>query len=64
MEELVREHTVSESGGMGGDATLMLKNFIKNLSALAGGDDSIFIVIDDRVDVWTEETKQPDGKTV
>ena len=42
----------------------MLKNFIKNLSALAGGDDSIFIVIDDRVDVWTEETKQPDGKTV
>ncbi len=61
MEELVREHMVKEAGGIGGDSTLHLKSFVKDLSALAGGDDSIFIVIDDRFDVWTEETKLPDG---
>jgi len=36
----------------GGDATLNMKNFTKSLSNLAGGDDSIFAIIDDRFDVW------------
>ena len=26
---------------------------MKNLEALTGGDDSIFIIVDDRADVWT-----------
>lgn len=42
---------------MGGDSTLKIKHFLKNLSALAGGDDSIFIIFDDRFDVWSEEVK-------
>ena len=38
--------------GQGGDATLNMKNFTKSLGNLAGGDDSIFAIIDDRFDVW------------
>lgn len=34
-----------------------MKSIIKSLSSLAGGDESIFIIIDDRSDVWTEEIK-------
>lgn len=48
---------------LGGDSTLNLKNFLKNLSSLAGGDDSIFVIIDDRFDVWSEEVKDKLGIT-
>ncbi len=42
-----------------------MKSFLKNLKALAGGDDSIFVIIDDRHDVWTEEIKDSrSGKLV
>lgn len=34
-----------------------MKSFLKTLKSLAGGDDSIFVIIDDRYDVWMEETK-------
>lgn len=47
----------------GGDSTLNLKNFLKSLGSLAGGDDSIFVIIDDRYDVWMEETKGEHGET-
>jgi hypothetical protein len=49
---------------MGGDATLNMKNFAKTLSSLAGSDDTIFVIIDDRFDVWTEEAKDESGKTI
>lgn len=28
---------------------------MKNLKALSGGDDSIFVIVDDRSDVWMED---------
>lgn len=31
----------------------------KTLDDLAGGDDKIFVVIDDRDDVWLKDTGQP-----
>jgi len=31
----------------------------KNLDALAGGDDKIYVILDDREDVWLEETGHP-----
>lgn len=40
---------------MGGDSTLNMKNFLKTLKSFAGGDDSIYVIIDDRLDVWMEE---------
>lgn len=48
---------------MGGDSTLNLRNFLKTLKSLAGGDDSIFVIIDDRFDVWLEEIKDETGKS-
>ena len=48
----------------GGDATLNLKNFTKSLSNLAGGDDSIFAIIDDRFDVWLQEIKNTQGQVI
>ena len=42
----------------------------KTLDALAGGDDTIFVILDDRDDVWLTESKHPhhgissDGKPV
>lgn len=46
---------------MGGDITLKMKSILKSLNSLAGGDESIFIIIDDRSDVWTEEVKDEKG---
>lgn len=34
-----------------------MKSFLKNLKDLAGGVDNIFVIIDDRFDVWMEEYK-------
>ena len=34
----------------------------KTLDALAGGDDTIFVIIDDRDDVWMTESKNPYGR--
>ena len=45
----------------GGDSTLNIKNFTKSLKDLAGGDDSIFAIIDDRSDVWMQEVKNNEG---
>jgi|LauGreDrversion4_2_1035121.scaffolds.fasta_scaffold303109_2 hypothetical protein len=52
------------ASGLGGDATLNMKNFLKSLSSLAGDDDTIFAIIDDRSDVWTQEKKNSEGKTI
>jgi hypothetical protein len=41
-----------------------MKNFVKSLSSLSGGDDSIFAIIDDRFDVWMQEVKDSEGKVV
>ncbi len=43
--------------GEGGDSTINMKDFTKSLSNLAGGDDSIFAIIDDRYDVWLQDIK-------
>jgi hypothetical protein len=40
---------------------LNIKNFTKSLKDLAGGDDSIFAIIDDRSDVWMQEVKNNEG---
>jgi hypothetical protein len=37
-----------------------MKNFAKSLNNLAGGDDTIFAIIDDRFDVWMQEVKDPE----
>ncbi len=47
--------------GQGGDSTLNMKNFTKSLKFLAGGDDSIFAIIDDRCDVWLQDIKNRNG---
>lgn len=37
-------------------------NFMrKTLNALAGGDDKIYVILDDREDVWLEEDNRPSG---
>ncbi len=41
-----------------------MKNFVKSLSSLSGGDDTIFAIIDDRVDVWMQEVKDSDGRVI
>ncbi len=51
-EEYLRLTQRKEVEGSGGDITLNIKNFSKSLKDLAGGDDSIFAIIDDRADVW------------
>ena len=48
----------------GGDATLNIKNFSKSLKDLAGGDDSIFAIIDDRSDVWIQDVKNDEGQVI
>jgi hypothetical protein len=53
-----------EQFDFGGDSTLNLKNFTKSLSNLAGGDDSIFAIIDDRFDVWLQEIKNTQGQVI
>ena len=39
-----------------------MKNFIKSLSSLAGEDENIFVIIDDRYDVWMEDVKDSNGQ--
>ena len=56
MQELYYQE-LEANNSLGGDSTLNIKHFMKSLSSLAGGDDSIFLIIDDRFDVWTEEVK-------
>ena len=34
------------------------------MSSLAGGDESIFVIIDDRYDVWMEDSKDSSGKNI
>lgn len=41
----------------GGDATLQMKNVFKTLKALAGDNEKIFVILDDRDDVWKDENK-------
>ncbi len=41
-----------------------MKNFVKSLNKLAGGDDTIFAIIDDRYDVWMTEKKDKDGNVI
>jgi hypothetical protein len=37
-------------------------NFMrKTLNALAGGDDKIYVILDDREDVWLEDDGRPSG---
>lgn len=40
-------------GGAGGDATLGM-NIFKSLKALAGDNDRIFVILDDREDLWQD----------
>lgn len=63
-EEYMRMNQKKELEAGGGDATLNIKNFTKSLKDLAGGDDSVFAIIDDRSDVWQQELKNPDGQVV
>ena len=63
------ERSISNNGAMITQASLeralLRTNYTKKtLDALAGGDDTIFVIIDDRDDVWEVESKterQPDG---
>lgn len=43
------------NGGAGGDATLGM-NIFKSLKALAGDNDRIFVILDDREDLWQNST--------
>ena len=53
------ERAYGAAGGMGGDATLKM-NVFKSLKALAGDNDNIFLILDDRDDLWrSEETGLP-----
>ena len=45
----------SQMFAAGGDSTLKLKNVFKSLKALAGDNDRIFVIMDDRDDVWMNE---------
>lgn len=40
------------NAGAGGDSTIRLRNTFKSLKTLAGDNDSIFVILDDRIDVW------------
>lgn len=40
---------------VGGDDTLKMSSIFKSLKALAGDNDRIFIILDDREDVWVNE---------
>ena len=63
------ERSISNNGAMITQASLeralLRTNYTKKtLDALAGGDDTIFVIIDDRDDVWEVESKterHPDG---
>lgn len=42
---------------MGGDITLKMMNVFKTLKALSGEREDIFVIIDDRDDVWLNQDK-------
>ena len=46
---------------VGGDSTFSLKNCGKSLKTLAGDNDTIFAVLDDRDDFWQDEEGIPDN---
>lgn len=48
------------TGSSGGDSTLKLKNVFKSLKALAGDNDRIFVILDDRDDVWINKNYKDD----
>ena len=47
------ENETSNNAGAGGDATLGM-NIFKSLKALAGDNDRIFVILDDRDDLWQD----------
>jgi hypothetical protein len=49
------EKTEGSMGGAGGDATLGM-NIFKSLKALAGDNDRIFVILDDREDLWQNKS--------
>jgi hypothetical protein len=42
----------------GGDITLKMMNVFKSLKALSGDWEDIFVILDDRHDVWFNERKE------
>jgi hypothetical protein len=44
-------------GGGGGDITLKMMNVFKTLKALSGDREDIFVILDDRYDVWLNAQK-------
>ena len=50
----------AEGGGTssGGDITLKMMNVFKSLKALSGDREDIFVILDDRHDVWFNERKE------
>ena len=44
-----------QNAGMGGDSTFKVKNVFKSLKTLAGDNDTIFAILDDRDDFWFDE---------
>jgi hypothetical protein len=47
------EKAETNMSGAGGDATLGM-NIFKSLKALAGDNDRIFVILDDREDLWQD----------
>ena len=45
---------------MGGDSTLRMSNVYKSLKALAGDNDRIFVILDDRADPWQTQVTTRD----
>jgi len=56
LERVMNSNNLQNNMG-GGDATLKL-NIFKSLKALAGDNDSIFVILDDRDDVWMNDLGQ------
>ena len=50
-ERYFQNDQFNSGNGLGGDSTLKL-NVFKSLKALAGDDDSLFVILDDRDDPW------------
>lgn len=51
----VKQEEMAASNSAGGDSTFKLKNTYKSLKTLAGNNDSIFAILDDRADFWFDE---------
>lgn len=54
-------HNLQTISGAGGDATLKMYNVFKSLRSLAGDNDRIFVILDDREDVWLQAGKLPEN---